>query len=84
MKKRILFDFILFALAFYAPWWVTLVFVAIGVFKFPFYSEAILFGVLLDLLYGTTTAYGFGAVSLALAFVIFIITLRVKSAVRPA
>lgn len=84
MKKRILFDLILLVLAFCVPWWLTLVLVAVGTFKFPFYGEAVLFGVLIDLLYGTVTSYGFGLAGFILALGIFATMFRFRDAVRPA
>jgi len=57
-------------------------FIALGVFIFPFYGEAILFGVLADLLYGTNILYGFGIIGLVSSVIIFTAMLRIKKAIR--
>ena len=52
MWKRIVWDIIVIALVFIAPWWVTLLFGIIGAALFPWYLEIIFFGVLYDVLFG--------------------------------
>lgn len=84
MAMRVLFNLVLLTLAFCATWWVVLILVAVGVFIFPFYGEALLFGIIIDLLYGTAVSFGFGAVGFVLTFIIFMVMIRVKYAVRPA
>ncbi len=82
IMKRVLFDLVLLATLFYLPWWCLFTFVAIGVYLFPFYGEAIVFGFLLDLLYGTNILYGFGIIGLVSSLGIFLIVLRIKKAIR--
>lgn len=83
MNKRILFNLFILAGVLWAPWWVTLFFVIAGVFIFKFYYEAIFFGVVSDLLYGTVTSFGFGMIGLVTAFAILFFVPRVKDAIRP-
>lgn len=59
-------------------------FIAIGAFVFKFYIEAILFGVIMDLLYGSAASFGYGLVGIVLSIVIFLAMPRVNEAVRPA
>lgn len=40
---------------FYAPWWFVLVLAFIGAYFYPPYYEIILFGVLVDILYGASS-----------------------------
>jgi len=84
MIKRVLFDLLLLSLIFFVSWWTILVLIAVGVFKFPAYFEAILFGVIIDLLYGTVVSFGSGVIGLFSALFVFIVMVRVKYAVRPA
>ena len=84
MIKRVLFDLLLLFLIFFVSWWIILVLLAFGVFKFPVYFEAILFGVIIDLLYGTVVSFGFGVIGLFSTLFVFIVMVRVKYAVRPA
>lgn len=50
---RILLDILIFASIFYFSWWVTLVFVIIGILSFKNFYESIVAGLFFDLLYGT-------------------------------
>jgi len=56
LQKRIIADCAILTSLFFLPWWCTLVASILGVFYFDFYSEAILGGLLLDVLYGIHTS----------------------------
>lgn len=82
MRKRIVFDIFVLVMVLCSSWWVSLCLVGIGAFIFGSYFEAILFGIIVDLLYGTATSFGFGMVGLVAGFVMFLIMPRIKSLVR--
>ncbi len=52
MWKRILWDILCLALAFMAPWWVTLVFGTLGALFFSWYLELVILGAIYDALFG--------------------------------
>ncbi|MBI5400968.1 MAG: hypothetical protein HZB12_02545 [Candidatus Yonathbacteria bacterium] len=82
-KKRILFDLVVLATVFYAPWWLSFALIAAGAFNFSFYAEAVVFGALIDLLYGTALSFGLGIIGFIFAIVIFVMMRYAKSTVRP-
>lgn len=82
MNKRLVFSLVLLAGVFLAPWWLVVITIAVGVYIFPFYGEAIIFGTLIDLLYGASTSLGYGILGLVVAVGILVVVPRIKSAVR--
>lgn len=61
-----------------APYYVYLPAILIGIVFFPFYLEAVLFGVMIDVVYGSPNAMllGFPFAILASALVLFAVRLR--------
>ncbi len=55
---RALFTLVVFLALIATPYWVYLPLVLIGVVLFPFYLEAILFGLIVDIVYGGGTNGG--------------------------
>ena len=55
MWKRIIWDIVCLGMAFFAPWWATLVFGIIGVIAFSWYIEIIFLGVWYDAVFGGVT-----------------------------
>ncbi|MEI8223692.1 MAG: hypothetical protein WCG20_01065 [bacterium] len=53
--KRIVFSVIAVILAFFAPWWVVLMYAIIGIILFPWYLEALFLGLYFDTMYGIPT-----------------------------
>ncbi len=53
---RVFLDLLIFFGALFAPWWVCLFFVLVGIFYFGNFVEAFLVGLLLDALYGAPSA----------------------------
>ncbi len=72
MISRILIDIFIFLSILFFPWWITVILVIWGVFLFDNFYEALLAGLLIDLLYGTRTEEFFG-----IWFVFFIIFLSI-------
>jgi len=60
MYLRILADIIIFLSILFLPWWVTIFLVLFGIFFFNHFYEAIIAGILIDLLYGTRAEEFFG------------------------
>jgi hypothetical protein len=52
MWKRVLWDIFCLILVIIAPWWVALIAVVAGIAVFPWYLEAVMVGMLYDVLYG--------------------------------
>jgi hypothetical protein len=52
MLKRIIFDILLFISAIVAPWWFTGIFSIVILYYFKNFNEIILFGLVMDILYG--------------------------------
>jgi hypothetical protein len=52
MLKRIIFDILLFISAIAAPWWFTGIFSIAILYYFKNFNEIILFGLVMDILYG--------------------------------
>ena len=57
MWKRILFDIIGILIVFMFPWWVAFAYGLIGIILFPWYIEIVIFGALIDILYGGTARH---------------------------
>jgi hypothetical protein len=56
MLKRIIFNILLFISAIIAPWWFTALFSIAILYYFKNFNEVILFGVIMDVLYGRLSA----------------------------
>lgn len=82
MKKRIIFDLILFGAIFYLPWWIVAVLAFIGAFVWPMYYEIIAFGVIVDVLYGANSSTLSGLASVLVAVVILFAASYARKAVR--
>lgn len=82
MKKRIIFDLILFCAIFYLPWWVVAILAFIGAFVWPMYYEIIAFGLLVDVLYGTNSATFGGLAGVFTAVVVLFAASYARKAVR--
>lgn len=82
--KRALFDLVLIGAVLYAPWWLTLIFAATGIFYFPSFYEVIVAGLLVDLLYGVVGGVyaGYGIAGFIAGFIIFLVLERVKHELR--
>lgn len=83
MKKRIIFDLFLLSAIFYTPWWVAASLAFVCVFLIPHYYEILAFGLLVDLLYGTSTSALYGMVGTIGAIVLFFAGEFAKKMVRP-
>lgn len=71
--KRFFFDVAFVGALFFAPWWAVLAWGIAGVLIFQNYYEALLVGILFDLLYGgvnTSLSAGFGFMGLVVSAVI--------------
>lgn len=82
MKKRIIFDIVVLALVFYAPWWLTLATLFVGAYVWASYYEIILFGILLDVLYGSNSVPFRGTIGTVSALVIYFSANYVRKIVR--
>lgn len=82
MKRRVIFDLILLGAVFYTPWWIVVFLAFTFAFLYPSYYEIIIFGILMDILYGASTLSFGGIVGLLGAMVIFFIASFAKKAVR--
>lgn len=82
MKKRIIFDLILFGAIFYLPWCVVAILAFIGAFVWPMYYEIIAFGVIVDVLYGASSVTFNGLVGVIVAVVILFAASYARKAVR--
>lgn len=82
MNKRILFDVILLGSIFYAPWWLIIILALIAAFLWPPYYEVIVFGILVDLMYGAHTLLFNGVSGLLTAIVIFFVASYARKSVR--
>lgn len=82
MKKRIIFDIVVLALVFYAPWWLTLATLFVGAYVWTSYYEIILFGILLDVLYGSNSMPLRGTIGTVSALVIYFATNYFRKIVR--
>lgn len=82
MKKRIIFDLILFGAIFYLPWWIIAILAFIGAFVWPMYYEIIAFGVIVDVLYGANSSTFAGLASVLAAVVILFAASYARRAVR--
>ena len=82
MKKRIIFDLILFFAIFYLPWWVIAILAFIGAFLWPMYYEIIAFGVLIDVLYRANSSTFGGLAGVLTAVAILFAASYARKAVR--
>lgn len=84
MLKRIIFTAMLFIAIFVAPWWVGFIFSVIGIFYFNSYYEAIVLGILFDILYGVkgSISLGYGIMGFIVMIISFFIIKRVKQELR--
>ncbi|MDB5194158.1 MAG: hypothetical protein JWN50_172 [Parcubacteria group bacterium] len=58
MRERILFDIFLFFLVLYAPYWIYLPALILGIILFPLFWESVLFSLFIDYFYGPHTHSG--------------------------
>lgn len=82
MKKRLFFDLVLLGAVFYTPWWFVAIIAFFGVLFFSSFYEIIVFGALIDFLYGARTLSAMGTMGLLGAVVIFALATYVKKIVR--
>lgn len=82
VKKRIIFDLILFCAIFYTPWWFVAILAFTGAFFLPQYYEIIAFGVLVDILYGAGQLTLGGISGFLAAIIIFFTASYTRKAVR--
>lgn len=84
MLKRIIFTAMLFVAIFIAPWWVGFIFSVIGIFYFNSYYEAIVLGILFDILYGVLGNFflGYGIFGFTLMILIFLFMKKLKQELR--
>lgn len=82
MKKRFFFDVVLLLSVLYAPWWLVAVLAFFGAFSYPFFYEVIVIGLLMDILYGSSSTTLNGSLGTIGAISIFIIALYAKKFVR--
>lgn len=82
VRNRIIFDIVLLGAVFYTPWWIVALLAFTFAFLCPSYYEIIIFGILMDILYGAGTLSFGGIVGLLGAMVIFTIASWAKKAVR--
>lgn len=83
MVKRIIFDLLLLGAIFYTPWWVAALLAFVCVFLIPRYYEILVFGLLVDLLYGTSVSTLYGMVGTVGAVALFFTGEFAKKIVRP-
>lgn len=84
MIKRIIFDLVLLSAIFYTPWWVAAALAFVCVFLIPRYYEILVFGLLVDLLYGTSMSTFYGMAGTIGAIILFLVGEFAKKVVRPA
>jgi hypothetical protein len=65
--KRLLLSLVLLALIFFAPYWIYLPVLFLGIVFLPFYWEAVIFAFLVDTVYGPWNLSGFPYFPIALA-----------------
>ncbi len=82
MKKRLFFDFVLLCAVFYTPWWFVAVLAFFGVLFFSSFYEVIVFGALIDFLYGARTLSAMGMAGLLGSVLVFALATYVKKIVR--
>lgn len=84
MAVRIIIDIIFFFSIVYAPFWLTLIALAVGVFYFKNYYEAIGGGLLIDMLYGVPLVKFFDIpfITTIVCTAVFIIVTRLKQNIR--
>lgn len=82
--KRFFFTVMAIGFLLYAPWWMTILVLGVGVFYFEFYIEAIILGFLFDVLYGVSgsAAYGFGILGFLGGVVLYFGVTRLKTNLR--
>jgi hypothetical protein len=58
MRERILYNILLFFLILYAPYWIYLAVIFLGIIIFPLFWESVLFSIFIDFFYGPGTHSG--------------------------
>ena len=84
MMKRLLFDLAVLLSVLYLPWWVAILVGFSGAFLFASYYEIFIFGLLADLLYGTSTSTFHGLVGMICSIVIYVGAWQTRKFVRPS
>jgi hypothetical protein len=75
MIKRIVFDVLLLLSAIACPWWFTGIFSIVILYYFKTFNEVILFGVIMDILYGGLSAtFNWWDYKFTLFFLLLLIT----------
>ena len=82
MRNRIIFSLIVLASVFYMPWWIVATLSLIGVYLYNQYYEIILFGGLIDLLYGSSSMPLGGIYGLLGATFVYYVASYAKNRVR--
>lgn len=82
--KRALFGFVFLGVILYASWWVVLAVMLSGLFLFPWYVEAVIGGILFDILYGVqgSLLFGFGMLALIVSIISFFAMEKFKKNLR--
>jgi hypothetical protein len=84
MIKRIILDILLFLFVIVCPWWLTVIFAVAILYYLRFFNEMVLFGLLMDIYYGSFSAtfhimdYKFTLLFFALLLTSFFIKKRLK------
>lgn len=75
MLKRIIFDILVFVSAIVAPWWFTAIFSIAVLYYFKNFNEIVLFGLVMDILYGRlSVAFHWYDYKFTLFFLILLLT----------
>jgi len=81
---RIISNLLLILSIFLLPVYISVILIFISIFLFKNFIEAIIFGFLIDLLYGSGTIFGyhFAYFFTALVFIFFILSFKLKKILR--
>jgi len=75
MLKRIIFDILLLISVIICPWWFTALFLVAVLYYLKSFTEIVLFGLIMDILYGgISTNFHFGDYRFTIFFFIILIT----------
>lgn len=84
LMKRILFNVSIVASLVFFQWWITLILILIGFFVFPKFYEGIVWGFIIDALFGTprTVYLDFVFITLLITMTLFFFSDIMKSRLR--
>lgn len=80
--QRYIIASIVIVSAFMLPWWVPAAVSLYGALRFPFFLEALVAGVIIDVLYGTHDILGIPGFAVLCALVLIIVMTFVRSRIR--